>query len=147
MGQNDAIAARWAELGRMDRSALRVAWTRAFGEAPPNFLSMLIMRKALIWSEQCARFGGLQPDLRRALKAAAAGKQLPREAASTALRPGTQLIREWNGRRYLVEVAGDGYVMNGQRFASLSAVALHITGTTWSGPRFFGLTGRSGGPG
>ena len=56
------------------------------------------------------------------------------------IKPGTQLVREWNGRHYRVEVAEGGYRMNGERFRSLSAIALHITGTSWSGPRFFGLT-------
>lgn len=57
---------------------------------------------------------------------------------------GTQLVREWNGKRYLVEVKEDGFLMNGEHFRSLSAIALHITGTTWSGPRFFGLNGKAG---
>ena len=35
--------------------------------------------------------------------------------------------------------AGCGY--DGETFRSLSEVARRITGTQWSGPRFFGLTG------
>jgi hypothetical protein len=54
------------------------------------------------------------------------------------------LIREWNGRRYSVEVGEDGYLLAGESYKSLSAIALHITGTNWSGPRFFGLTGGTG---
>ena len=104
---------------------------------------MIFMRKALIWHYQCQRVGGLYPDLRRALNPAAAGKAVRESAA--AIRPGTQLVREWNGRRYQVDVSDNGYVMNGERFKSLSAIALHITGTSWSGPRFFGLNGKSGG--
>ncbi|MBC4018850.1 DUF2924 domain-containing protein [Siccirubricoccus deserti] len=34
----------------------------------------------------------------------------------------------------------------GQRFASLSEVARHITGAHWSGPRFFGLRRGEGPP-
>ena len=59
--------------------------------------------------------------------------------------PDTQLVREWNGRRYQVEVTKEAFEMNGESFRSLSAIALRITGTTWSGPRFFGLKGASGG--
>ena len=33
----------------------------------------------------------------------------------------------------------DGFVWNGERWKSLSAVARAITGARWSGPRFFGL--------
>ena len=143
MVSDETVQARWADLGQMDRSAFRVAWVQAFGNAPPHFLSMIFMRKALIWYEQCRRFGGLSPDLKRALNSTAAGKTVRGSAA--VIRPGTQLVREWNGRRYQVDVGDDGYVMNGERFKSLSAIALHITGTSWSGPRFFGLNGRSGG--
>ena len=59
MASDHAIHSRWAELGEMDRSDLRVAWVKAFSNAPPHFLSMIFMRKALIWHEQCRRFGGL----------------------------------------------------------------------------------------
>lgn len=142
MNADGAIRARWAELGALDRPGLRVAWTEAVGKAPPHFLSMIFMRKALIWREQCRRFGGISPDLQRALKAAASGKSVRLPAPR--IRPGTQLIREWNGRRHQVEVTEDSYVLNGESFKSLSAIALRITGTTWSGPRFFGLTGGAG---
>ena len=142
MADNAEIAARWEDLGQMDRAALRVAWAAAFGDAPPHFLSMIFMRKALIWHEQCRAFGGLTTEVKRALKAAAGGKQV--KAPAPVIKPGTQLVREWNGRRYQVEVRDDGFVMNGERFKSLSAIALQITGTSWSGPRFFGLNGRAG---
>ena len=142
MSGDAMITSRSAELSELDRSGLRVAWVEAFGEAPPHFLSMIFMRKALIWDAQCRKFGGLTPDLKRALKAAAGGKSV--RGPAPALRSGTQLVREWNGRRYQVDVGDDGYVMNGERFKSLSAIALRITGTSWSGPRFFGLNGSTG---
>lgn len=126
----------------MDRAALRVAWAEAFGDAPPHFLSMIFMRKALIWNMQCQKFGGLKPELKRALKAAACGEKVRPKAPQ--IRAGTQLVREWNGRRYQVEVSEDGFRMNGEHFRSLSAIALRITGTSWSGPRFFGINSQAG---
>jgi len=60
------------------------------------------------------------------------------------MRAGTQLVREWNGRSYQVEVLEEGFRMNGEHFRSLSAIALRITGTNWSGPRFFGLNSPAG---
>lgn len=142
MSVPEAIASRWSELEGMDRSALRAGWATAFTEAPPHFLSMIFIRKALLWDTQCRRFGGIPPDLKRALKASAGGKTI-RDPAP-ALRPGTQPVREWNGRRYQVDVAKDGFMMNGTCFKSLSAIAHHITGTSWSGPRFFGLLTTAG---
>jgi hypothetical protein len=142
MVDNADIAARWEELGQMDRAALRVAWAEAFGDAPPHFLSMIFMRKALIWHEQCRAFGGLTTEVKRALKSAAGGKQV--RTPTPVVKTGTQLVREWNGRRYQVEVLDDGFVINGDHYKSLSAIALQITGTSWSGPRFFGLNSRAG---
>jgi hypothetical protein len=143
MASDAAISSRWEELAELDRSALRVAWASAFAEAPPHFLSMIFMRKALIWDAQCRRMAGIPPDLKRALKAAAGGKSV--RGPAPAIRTGTQLVREWNGRRYQVDTTEDGYVLNGECFKSLSAIALHITGTSWSGPRFFGLVTANGG--
>lgn len=53
--------------------------------------------------------------------------------------PGARLIREWNGRRYVVEVVEGGFIMDGKLYRSLTAIAFRITGAKWSGPRFFGL--------
>jgi hypothetical protein len=142
MANDAAILSCWEELVGLDRSALRVAWRGAFGEAPPHFLSMIFMRKALIWDAQCRQSGGIPSDLKRALKASASGRSIRNPAPP--IRTGTQLVREWNGRQYQVDTTEDGYVLNGERFKSLSAIALHITGTTWSGPRFFGLVTAKG---
>ena len=48
----------------------------------------------------------------------------------------------WNGTVYEVDVSGDGYVWQGKTYRSLTAIAQAITGTKWSGPRFFGLEQR-----
>jgi hypothetical protein len=86
------------------------------------------MRRVLIWEMQCRVLGGVSAKTERALKRLAAGDVLPTEA-----QPGSHLIREWNGRTYQVEVTGDGYVMDGKTWRSLSAIARHITGAQWSG--------------
>ena len=39
--------------------------------------------------------------------------------------------------------ADEIHVRNGKTYASLSKVALAMTGTRWSGPRFFGLSDKS----
>ena len=135
MAGSHTIQRRWGELGEMDRAALRVAWAKAFGDAPPHFLSMIFMRKALIWHEQCRAFGGVKPDTKRVLKSSTSTQR--KRPQAPAIRAGTQLVREWNGRSYQVEVLEDGFRMNGEHFRSLSAIALRITGTNWSGPRFF----------
>ena len=59
------------------------------------------------------------------------------------LKPGTVLLREYQGERHTVTVVANGYVWHETTYASLSTIARTITGTSWNGPRFFGL--RSGG--
>ena len=56
-----------------------------------------------------------------------------------AVLPGARLIREWNGNSVVVDVVDDGFIYLGRRYRSLSKIAREITGTNWSGPRFFGL--------
>ena len=53
--------------------------------------------------------------------------------------PGSVLMREWNGVTHRILVLDEGFSWNAQRYSSLSEIALRITGTRWSGPRFFGL--------
>ena len=86
---------------------------------------------------------GLSSAVRRALKAEAKpDTAMIKAPLSSTLPKGTQLVREWNGRIYRVNVTSDGFEMGGQSFSSLSAVAKRITGAEWSGPRFFGLKKR-----
>ena len=56
-----------------------------------------------------------------------------------ALTPGTQLMREWNGTTEIVEIVAGGFLWRNRTYRTLSAVAGAITGTKWSGPKFFGL--------
>jgi hypothetical protein len=73
----------------------------------------------------------------------APSRSLPRRHARAAvaapLRAGSRLMREWNGRMHVVDVTADGMIFDGKRYRSLTAIARRITGTNWSGPRFFGL--------
>ena len=59
------------------------------------------------------------------------------------IRPGTLLVREWEGVSHRVMVMAEGFAWNGETYASLSKVARAITGTRWNGWVFFGL--KSGG--
>ena len=82
--------------------------------------------------------------IRRLLDRADSPAQVERLAAGlnqrrTELRPGTTLVREWNGNLHRVMVLADGFAWNDKTFESLSKVAFAITGTRWNGPRFFGL--------
>ena len=125
-----------------DRAAALGDWQAVFGSPPPPYLSVAFMHKAIGHEQQCKRAGGLPATTRRALLQIAAGEDVA-AAAPTKLNNGARLVREWNGRSYHVEVIEGGFRMDGRTWPSLSAVAKQITGTTWSGPRFFGLTGKA----
>lgn len=53
--------------------------------------------------------------------------------------PGARLVRDWNGKTYVVDVIEEGFVFQAKVHKSLTAIAHQITGAHWSGPRFFGL--------
>ena len=128
----------------LERRECIAAWVRLFGHMPPKHVSVQFMRKALAYEEQVRRFGGHSSAVRKALKGALkegkpGNKTVSRRTPAVQLRPGTHLVREWNGRTYQVEVLDDGFWLDGKNYRSLSAIARKITGVHWSGPRFFGL--------
>ena len=55
------------------------------------------------------------------------------------IKPGTRLIRQWDGETHHVTVCEQGFEYKSERYRSLSEIARLITGTRWSGPLFFGL--------
>ena len=87
----------------------------------------------------------LKPCYQRGIRGGAAqpGAKRAPSVLPARLKPGMHLVREWNGRTYQVEVLEKGFRMDGRDYPSLSAIANRITGTKWSGPRFFGLRGVS----
>lgn len=126
------------------RPATLARWEAVFGSPPPLYLSVPFMQKALAYEAQCEAMGGLTAKTRRSLRQIAAGEDVT-NAAPPKLSTGAHLVREWNGRTYQVRVTDAGFEMDGRIWRSLSAIAKHITGATWSGPRFFGLTAGAGG--
>ena len=127
-------------------SKLRAEWARWHPNLPiPEKLPRDLLVRSILWSAQAKEHGGMPADVVRQLKlladqlATSGDLNLEREAR---LKPGTRLIREWRGKTYRVEALAEGYIMGGERFDSLSQIARIITGTRWSGPRFFGLKQR-----
>jgi hypothetical protein len=91
--------------------------------------------------------GGLDAATRRRLERAAeslAEGRMP-TTPGPKVKPGTRLLREWQGVVHEVIVLERGVEYRGGTWRSLSAVARAITSARWSGPRFFGLKGGAGG--
>ncbi len=121
-----------------DRADLLDHWRDLIGAPPPKNLSLPFLRRALAFELQCQALGGPKVRTLEDLDRIAAGSA-SRASVGTRLRTGAKLIREWQGRTWTVEVIDDGFLMAGERYVSLSAIARKITGARWSGPRFFGL--------
>ena len=127
-----------AALETMSLAPLRTEWGRVLGEPAPALVADTL-RLGIAFRLQERVLGKLPAKHRRML----ATRSLRRPAGAK-LRPGTQLVRSWNGRSITVFVEEGGYLFDGDHYASLSAIARQVTGAHWSGPRFFGL-GAAGG--
>ena len=122
-------------LDALDLDGLRSVWRTRFGPAP-KLRSVELLRLMLAWRLQARATGGLDLAVRRALERRGA---IQRQGRSLGL--GAVLRRDWQGETIEVVVEEAGFCHAGRLYPSLSAVAEAVTGTRWSGPRFFGLKG------
>jgi DUF2924 family protein len=140
------VARRLEALCDLTLEELRKEWRRLYRSQPPRFSRDLLVR-AIAYRIQELRYGGLSKATRRKLasliEARDSGAEIAKKTAQR-VRPGTRLIREWNGRTHTVMVEDDGFSYAGRTYRSLSVVARAITGARWSGPRFFGLATKKG---
>jgi Protein of unknown function (DUF2924) len=140
--QSPQIAERLEALQSMDLIALRGEWRKLKGSEPPR-LSRDLMLRAVAYALQMQAFGELPPSTIKKLEASIGEveKVMPlAEQPRRDLSAGARLVREWHGRTYSVEVLRQGFLFEGKVYRSLSEIAHFITGSHWSGPRFFGLT-------
>jgi len=131
------LAAEIAALGNLPRAALLARWRDLHGAGPPKYITQDFLIRALATSLQERALGGLARSERKALTALAEGREHP---GRKVLKAGTRLYREWRGVSHEVLITDDGCRWREKELQSLSQVARAITGTRWSGPRFFGLT-------
>ena len=140
----DDLTNELAAIPNLSRAVLVERWAAAYGRPPPKGMSRRMLEYAAAWHLQSQAFGGLDPAARRKLQRQArpgenGASRVPGTVRSKGPPPGFRLVREWHGRTYTVDVLDAGFLFNGQHYGSLSQVARVITGTRWSGPRFFGL--------
>ena len=146
---DETLAADLAALRKLSRGELKGRWEDLYGSACPARMSRVLLLRALAYRMQERALGGLDRVTRRRLTRAAedlaAGR--PHAPPTPKVKPGTRLLRAWMGVVHEVIVLEKGVQYRGEAWPSLSAVAREITGTRWSGPRFFGLKGATGGRG
>lgn len=119
---------------------LRALWKRRFRKPVPLIQSADILRRLIAWKIQVECFGDLDDEARVRIQILMKAKKGGTDIAySVRPRVGTILVREWRGVEHRVLVLEDGFEHREQRYQSLTHVARAITGTHWSGPRFFGV--------
>ncbi|MBZ5532069.1 MAG: DUF2924 domain-containing protein [Acidobacteriia bacterium] len=126
----------------MAKTALRKQWQELFNKDAPKRLRKEIMLRILAYRIQEEAYGGLNPKIRKRLHQIASSMSSNPKAAiadTARAKPGTRLIRSWQGKTHTVTIEESGYQYQGRRYRSLSEIARLITGTRWSGPLFFGL--------
>lgn len=142
-----------AELERLSAAELADRWRALIGTEPRRNNRRFLIKK-LAYRIQELAYGGLTAQdrdrMERLLDAegyddqgfAVTKKRRRKTSKDGKFLPGTLLRRDWGGERHEVRVLERGFEYRGLPYRSLSAIARQITGTSWSGPAFFGL--RSG---
>lgn len=129
---------------------LRELWAVLRPRTRPPKGRRLIVRE-LAWSMQAKERGDVDAETSRLLRSAMRGatieggavpkKKKPTRRMRAKLETGTRLVREWGGSEHEVMVTDRGtrFEYRKNTYKSLTEIAKEITGTHWSGPRFFGL--------
>jgi hypothetical protein len=141
-----ALEDRLTALATMSPAQLVAEWHRVH-KSPAPAMTPDLLRRGIAYRLQEQVHGGLKPSIKRELERI--GGQFDRTdpvaVASMLIKPGTRLVRDWGGATHHVLVDEHGFTYRDQRYSSLSEIASTITGTKWSGPRFFGLKRRRAG--
>jgi hypothetical protein len=133
------------QLRDLDLEGLRARWQSVTGLQAAKHIPKHVLFGTLAYRMQADASGDLDAATSQLLKLAAKvyskSEILPLTAKLSQRRyklaTGTVLMREWNGQQHRVTVLENGFVFNGETFASLSTIASAITGTKRNGPRFF----------
>ena len=134
-----------AALSAMDHTQLRAEWRRLYRAHPPKKVRRDVLELGVAFKLQERVLGGLGASSKRRLTELTETVEVRGKLARPRTirpRPGAKLMREWAGTTHEITVLEDGFSWQGKPWRSLSAIAQAITGTHWSGPRFFGLQGR-----
>ena len=138
-------AALEAEIGRLPNLSLlelRNRWKTLFGHPAPKSLRRNFLARAVAYQMQVEAYGGLSIATKRRLREIANAVRTGDANAmlgSSRIKPGTQMIRQWQNTTHTVTALAEGFEWNGRTYKSLSAVANAITGTNWNGFAFFGI--------
>jgi hypothetical protein len=144
LGTIDDVALK-AEIGRLPALSLlelRNRWKILFGHSAPKSLRRNFLARTVAYQMQVEAYGGLSAATKRRLREIANAVRNGDANAmlgSNRIKPGTQMIRQWQNVTHKVIALNEGFEWDGRTYKSLSAVANAITGTNWNGYAFFGI--------
>ena len=125
------------QLQDMNKEELQKAWIKlGYSGSPPATLSRDLLLRGLAYELQAQSSGKLT---RREIAGLRSLSDRRKGRAHPPIKAGSRLLRLWQGRTHEVVVLEDGFLWEGEEYETLSVIARAITGTRWSGPRFFGL--------
>lgn len=133
--KHQEIAAQIDEIRSLNKDELQQRWEAMFKKPVPDALTKDLLFRMIAYRIQEKAFDGLDRETEKLLESYARGGK----TQSRRMKSGTILLREYQGVRHTVTVADGGFIWNDKKYASLSIIAREITGTSWNGPRFFGL--------
>jgi hypothetical protein len=146
---DSSITKRLASLPKLSKPAVFELWRQLFKKEPPPEVRKDLMIRVVAHRLQEQEGGRLSDaGCRRLRQLAATFEADPGAVVSTRplVKPGTRLVRQWEGQVHVVEVEPEGFSYKGARYENLSEIARLITGTRWSGPAFFGLKAKQSSP-
>jgi Protein of unknown function (DUF2924) len=132
----ESLASQLERIGALGLDDLRSLWLKMTQKSAPAFSRDLLARM-IAYRVQEQQLGKLGREMRQRLDRLAKGSAEPVRH----LKVGTVMVREHKGTLHEVTVMPGGFLWRDKTYPSLSAIALAITGTSWNGPRFFGLRG------
>jgi hypothetical protein len=140
--ENAALEAEIGRLPSLSLLELRNRWKTLFGHPAPKSLRRNFLARAVAYQMQVEAYGGLSVATKRRLREIANAVRAGDANAmlgGSRIKPGTQMIRQWQNTTHTVTALVEGFEWNGRTYKSLSAVANAITGTNWNGFAFFGI--------
>jgi hypothetical protein len=143
---NPAIRQELGQLAVMPVTQLRVRYRELFRTDPPRAFGPDLLRRSIAHRIQEKAYGGISRSAQKLLDQmvkAYAAKPGGKIVMPRRIKPGSVLVREWNGLSYRVMVQANGFAYDGKTFGNLSEIAGLITGVRWNGPRFFGLRSKA----
>jgi DUF2924 family protein len=113
----EAIEAEIDRVRSLGLDELRTLWRTTLRSSPPSALTKDLVARFICWHIQEQAFGGLDPDTAKLLDSLAQGDK-PGADGPRRLKPGTVLVREYQGERHTVTVVPGGYIWREATYAS-----------------------------